>query len=157
MNRPVVPSQNEQRIHATTVARGAAAAIIRGPSGVGKSDLALRFLSYRGAWPSPAAEHALVADDQTILRRDQTQLIASSPLGIAARLEVRGVGIVEVPHRATAQVRIVIDLVAPGDIERFPLTTQTASWLGITVPVMRISPFEVSAPLKLMLLLDQSR
>jgi HPr kinase/phosphorylase len=157
MTTKLDPPENEMRIHATTVARGSAAAVIRGPSGAGKSDLALRFISFGGTWPPPSGEHTLIADDQTILRRDRTNLIATAPAGLAGRLEVRGVGIVGVPHRPMAQVRIIIDLVAFGEVDRFPLTPQTASWFGVPIPVARMAPFEASAPLKLMLLLDQSR
>jgi HPr kinase/phosphorylase len=151
-----MPNEIEQQIHATTVALGAAAAVIRGPSGAGKSDLALRFLAFRGGWPGASAEHTLVADDQTILRREKNHLIASAPQSIAGRLEVRGIGIVEVPHRANALVRLVVDLVVPSEVQRYPLTVETVSWFDVTVPLVRLAPFEASAPLKLMLMLHQS-
>ena len=57
-----------------------------GPSGSGKSDLALRLLD-RG--------FTLVSDDQTIVSRDGDRLIASAPPNIAGKLEIRGIGIVD--------------------------------------------------------------
>ena len=63
--------------------------LITGPSGSGKSDLALRLLD-RG--------FTLVSDDQTIVRRDGDRLIASAPPTIAGKLEIRGIGIVEMEH-----------------------------------------------------------
>ena len=72
--------------HASTVAVDGRAVLITGPSGSGKSDLALRLLD-RG--------FTLVSDDQTIVRREGNKLIASAPPNIAGKLEIRGVGIVE--------------------------------------------------------------
>ena len=62
------------------------AVLISGPSGSGKSDLALRLID-RG--------FTLVSDDQTIVRRDGDRLFASAPPTIKGKLEIRGVGIVE--------------------------------------------------------------
>ena len=64
--------------------------LITGPSGSGKSDLALRLLD-RG--------FTLVSDDQTIVRRDGDRLLASAPPTIAGKLEIRGIGIVEMEQR----------------------------------------------------------
>ena len=65
------------------------AVMIVGPSGSGKSDLALRLLD-RG--------FRLVSDDQTIVRRDGGRLLASAPPSIAGKLEIRGIGIVDMEH-----------------------------------------------------------
>ncbi len=66
--------------------------LITGPSGSGKSDLALRLLD-RG--------FTLVSDDQTIVKRDGNRLLASAPPTIAGKLEIRGIGIVEMRSRGT--------------------------------------------------------
>ncbi len=74
-------------VHATAVAIEGEAVLLRGPSGSGKSDLALRLID-GGA--------QLVADDQTLLRRAGGRVLASAPPAIAGLLEVRGVGVVRV-------------------------------------------------------------
>ena len=68
-----------------------------GPSGSGKSDLALRLLS-RG--------FELVADDQV----DIADGMASCPTQLAGLLEVRGIGIVRLPWRPQARLALMVDL-----------------------------------------------
>src|ERR671921_1688971 len=80
------PRLSAETVHASTVAVDGRAVLIMGPSGSGKSDLALRLLD-RG--------FTLVSDDQTIVRREGERLIASAPPTIAGKLEIRGIGIVE--------------------------------------------------------------
>src|SRR6478752_5882906 len=80
------PRLSAETLHASTVAKDGRAVLITGPSGSGKSDLALRLLD-RG--------FTLVSDDQTILKKDGTRLIASTPMTIAGKLEVRGLGIID--------------------------------------------------------------
>jgi HPr kinase/phosphorylase len=128
-------------LHATTVEIAGAAVLLRGPSGSGKSDLALRLID-EGA--------RLVADDRTLLRREGEILIASAPETIAGRIEVRGVGILEVPTVATAPVRLVVELVAPDAVERLP-EPSFAEYLGISLPLLAVAPFEASTPAKLRL------
>ncbi len=120
-----------------------AAVLLRGPSGTGKSDLALRLMD-GGA--------RLVADDQTQLSVKDGGLVASAPATIAGRMEVRGLGVAEVPRLSEAPVCLVVDLV-PGDaIDRLP-EPGTCELLGITLPLLRLDPFEASAPAKLRLAL----
>jgi RNase adaptor protein for sRNA GlmZ degradation len=120
-----------------------AAVLLRGPSGTGKSDLALRLMD-GGA--------RLVADDQTQLSVQDGGLVACAPAAIAGRMEVRGLGIAEVPRLAEAPVCLVVDLV-PGDaIDRLP-QPGTCELLGITLPLLQLDPFEASAPAKLRLAL----
>ena len=120
-----------------------AAVLLRGPSGTGKSDLALRLVD-GGA--------RLVADDQTQLSVKDGGLVARAPATIAGRMEVRGLGIAEVPRLSEAPVCLVVDLV-PGDaIDRLP-EPATCELLGITLPLLQLDPFEASAPAKLRLVL----
>ena len=91
------------QIHASCVELAGAGILLRGPSGSGKSDLALRLID-SGA--------RLVADDRTDLVVEDGRLIASSPAPIAGKLEVRGVGILALPVVARSRVGIAVDLVA---------------------------------------------
>ncbi|AHB47149.1 aldolase [Hyphomicrobium nitrativorans NL23] len=150
------PATEFERVHATALALGGKAALIRGPSGAGKSDLALRCIA------APALAHVphraeLVADDQVELRRTFDGIEVSAPPAIAGKLEVRGLGVLEVPYRASARLALVIDLVALDDVPRFPLEEIATVFLGQAVPTLRLAPFEASAPAKVVLALAAAR
>lgn len=130
-----------QLVHATSVEIDGHAVVIRGPSGAGKSDLGLRLID-GGA--------VLVADDQTQLTAEGARLFASAPENIASMMEVRGLGIVRLPHRDRVPVALVVDLVMPKDIERLPEPAMTA-FLGIRVPRIALAAFEASAAAKVRL------
>ena len=131
-------------VHATTVAWKGTAVLLRGPSGAGKSDLALRLLD--DGW-------SLVADDQTRLQRKADALAASAPEAISGRLEVRGLGIRQVPVLDEASVGLLVDLVAPEEVPRLPEDIWE-ELLGVRLPVIALDPFEASAPSKLRLALE---
>ena len=140
-------------IHATSVAlkgpgQSWQAVLLRGPSGAGKSDLALRLID---------AGARLIADDQTHLERKGRALIASAPAAIAGRMEVRGIGIVRLTRTqliARAPVAMLVDLVPPDHVERMPEPAREVQE-DVTLPVLALAPFEVSAPAKLRLALRQ--
>src|SRR5690348_8948521 len=91
------------KIYGTCVAIDGGGVPLRGASGSGKSDQALRLIDGGGR---------LVADDQSELRGAGDAIIASAPPTIAGRIEIRGIGIVPSPA-VTAPLRLVIDLVPP--------------------------------------------
>jgi len=134
--------------HGTCVTLGRSAALIRGASGTGKSDLALRFLFLARRGPAAIEAPRLVADDRVILSRDGAVIRAQPPPTIAGKLEVRGVGIVEVKWAAEADLVLVVDLVAPEQVERLP-AFETVDILGLPVRRLQLAPFEASAPIKL--------
>jgi serine kinase of HPr protein (carbohydrate metabolism regulator) len=137
-------------VHGTCVALGAHAVLLRGGSGAGKSDLALRFLSL----PPEGLEARLVADDQVAIEARSGRLMASPPASLAGKLEVRGVGIVEMPHLSEANLVLVVDLVEPKNVARMPPEkSEIVSLAGVPLPLLRLAPFEASAPLKLKLAL----
>lgn len=138
-------------IYGTCVALGRAAAILQGPSGSGKSDLALRF-----ALQTPAElDAALVADDQVQVRVRGGALLARPPLALAGKIEVRGLGIVTLPFRTEAELKLVIQLVEADDVPRLPVELRAAPICGIALPLMVLAPFEASAALKLRLALQR--
>ncbi len=128
-------------VHATCVLADGVGLLLRGSSGAGKSDLALRLIDAGGT---------LVADDQTVLRVDQDRLVAQPPETLAGRLEVRGLGILEVAHSAEAEVRLVVDLRPGEEPERLPAPAE-AEILGLRLPYLRLDPFAPSAVAKLRL------
>jgi HPr kinase/phosphorylase len=126
-------------VHATALAIGAAGVLLRGPSGSGKSDLALRLID-GGA--------LLIADDQVVLRRDGVQVIAgfpdAAPAGLRGRLEIRGLGLMAVAPAAAAPLALVIDLQPGQKPERLP-PPASAEILGVALPLLRLDPFVASA------------
>lgn len=132
------------RVHGTTVALDGAGILLRGPSGSGKSDLALRLID---------AGARLVADDQTELWRRGDAVMARCPATIAGQIEVRGLGILRFPHLAEAPLGLVVDLIAPDAVERLP-EPRFCEYLQCSIPLLAITPFEISAALKLRLAVD---
>jgi HPr kinase/phosphorylase len=130
-------------MHATAVAIDGQAVLLRGPSGSGKSDLALRLID---------AGARLVADDQCELRRRDDFLLVSAPATIAGLFEVRGLGILRLDALAEAPVGLIADLATANRIERLP-PRRTDAILGIAVPLIEIAPFEASAATKMRLAL----
>lgn len=133
---------SSERIHATCVAIGGRAVLLCGASGAGKSDLALRLID-RGA--------ELVSDDQVLLTRDGDTLRASPPATIAGKIEVRGLGILAMPHRTAMPVSLLVQLDDP--ITRMPLDARSRTFAGIDVPVIALAALEASAPIKVELAL----
>lgn len=143
-------------VHGTCVALGNNAALLRGGSGCGKSDLALRFLALPG---EGALRPALVADDQVWIEgNSDRQAMASAPGTIGGMIEVRGLGIAEMPFLAEAALVLVCDLVEPDAVPRMPSDPWERTILaGVPIPSLKLSAFEVSAPLKLKMALLQVR
>ena len=128
-------------VHATAIAMEGDAILLRGPPGAGKSDLALRLIE-GGA--------RLLADDQTLLRRADNHVFVRAPAAIAGLIEVRGVGVMRVDSLDEAPLALVVDLVPSAQIERIP-DNRFEVVLGLTIPLMALAPFEVSAVAKLRL------
>ncbi len=128
-------------VHATCIAIGGRGVLLAGPSGAGKSDLALRLID-RGA--------ELVSDDYSELREQGGRLLASPPARLAGKIEVRGIGIVDMPHRKEAEVALIINL--DGPVDRMPEFT-TRPLAGVDIPAAALAAMEPSAPIKVELLL----
>lgn len=124
------------RLHATTVAIRDRAIVLSGPSGSGKSDLALRLID-RGAM--------LVSDDHSVLTPVAGTLRAAPPATIAGLIELRGLGIVALPYVADVAVALVVRLGAA--VERMP-DDDVTTLAGIELPVVALTAFEASAAIK---------
>ena len=140
----IAPRLSAETLHASTVAIDGRAVLITGPSGSGKSDLALRMLD-RG--------FTLVSDDRTIVRKDGGRLIASAPESIAGKLEVRGIGIVDVDSTDEVPVALLVELAS--DMQRLPDDSRERPILGIAIPLVTIDALTASAPAKVALALDR--
>jgi HPr kinase/phosphorylase len=124
-------------VHATAVAIDGLGILLVGPSGSGKSDLALRMIDRGGI---------LVSDDVVIVSRHAMDLFVGVAPNIEGRIEIRGVGICSVPHLMSAPLKIVIAL--SSDVERMPDDNRMENMLGVDVPYLTLAPFEASAPIK---------
>jgi len=140
-----VASPGHLFIQATCVVVDSFGVLLRGPSGSGKSDLALRLID-TGA--------KLVADDGVELRRRGECLFARLPAGVPdsvrGRIEVRGLGILPAPFTQETPLALVIDLVAAETLERLP-EPMTVELLGVALPLLRLSAAEPSAAAKVRL------
>ncbi len=132
---------NRLLLHATAVAIDGRALLLRGVPGSGKSDLALRLID---------AGARLVADDQSELFRRGDALFVRSPATIAGLIEVRGIGIFRLDALPEAPVALIVDLVAAEKVERLP-ARRSETILGLVLPLIAVTPFEVSAAAKLRL------
>ena len=130
-------SLSSETVHASSVSIAGRAVLIAGRSGKGKSDLALRLID-RGA--------RLVSDDYTLVRRDGGRLLASAPPTIAGKLELRGIGIVELPYDSDVAVALFVDL--DTEPRRLPDLEEKRVLAGISIPLVGLSGLEPSAPLK---------
>jgi serine kinase of HPr protein (carbohydrate metabolism regulator) len=126
-------------VHGTAVVVEGAGVLIVGPSGSGKSDLALRLIDAGGV---------LIADDQVDLVSTDSYLVAQPPAAIAGRMELRGVGICAVPSVPAARLHGAIELGhSRAEIERLPEPASLVR-LGVALPLWRLDAFEVSTAAK---------
>jgi serine kinase of HPr protein (carbohydrate metabolism regulator) len=132
-----------ETVQASCVAIGGRGVLIAGRSGSGKSDLALRLID-RGA--------NLVSDDYTDVAAVAGRLMASPPATIAGKIEVRGVGLVEMEAEEGVPLCLYVDLdSAP---ERMPEDAATKEVAGLGLPAIALPALEASSPLKVELALD---
>jgi len=135
------------QFHATCVAIDGLGVLIRGPSGSGKSDLALRLID---------AGARLVADDRCDVEAEDGRPMARAPGTIHGLLEARGIGILRLETLAEAPVGLVIDLEPADEIGRLPEPTM-ADIAGIPVSAIRLDGLAASAPAKVRLAVAMAR
>ena len=119
-------SETELRLHATAVAFEGRAVLLTGPSGSGKSSLALELMSRGGA---------LVGDDRVILRRVGGSLVVLPEPNLRGMIEARGIGILGAEWIEHATVMAKVDLAAE-ESQRLP-ERASEEFLGISVPVLK--------------------
>lgn len=133
-----------ETVHASAVLVGARAVLIRGPSGSGKSRLALDLIEAGRTGVLPLAR--LVADDRVHLEALGGRLLARPAAALAGLLEVRGVGLLRLPNEPCAVVGLVVDLAA-GDAERLPAADRRRTEIaGILLPRLAVASGAAALP-----------
>jgi len=130
-------------IHGVLVSVYGMGVLLRGDSGVGKSECALELLK-RG--------HILIADDIVeVKRRTGFTLVGSSPKNIKHYMEVRGLGIIDVEmlfgvgaimDEASIQMQVQLERVESGEplsnYDRTGLNSEETKILGASLPSLRL-------------------
>lgn len=141
MNRKLSDWQmcKSMQIHATMVVCNGQGVLLKGASGSGKSDLALRLITNKRA--------RLVADDVVDLYEKDGKILGSAPQNLQGLLEIRGVGIVKYPFINDSPISLVVNLVASDKVERMP-KNEYENILGVEIPKIDLYARESSAPEK---------
>jgi serine kinase of HPr protein (carbohydrate metabolism regulator) len=113
--------------------------LIQGPSGTGKSDLAIRSLGYG---------FRIVADDRVLIFKSGKRVFGRAPGAVRGLLELRGLGVIPVTSLRFVEVALVVTCVESHAVERMP-NAESCVVLGAELPAIMICPFEASAPAKL--------
>ena len=92
-------------------------------------------------------------DDRTIVRKAGDKVIAAAPDTIRGKLEIRGVGIVDMPTVDDVAVALVVELTS--DITRLPDDARERIILGTGIPLISVDAMTASAPSKVALALDR--
>jgi len=130
-------------IHASCVEYSSRGILILGPSGSGKSDLALRLMDAGGK---------LVSDDYVNVDFENGKLIATVAANIEGMIEVRGMGLMKVEHIKSHTVDLALDLCNFENIDRLPEEVFFEQD-GIKVPLYKFDGFSVSAMAKINLMI----
>jgi len=127
-------------VHGVLVEVHGEGVLLRGDSGIGKSETALELIK-RG--------HRLIADDAVDIRKvDKRSLIGSAPEMIRYYMELRGIGVIDVRHiygvgavKPEGSIDLVVNLEAWQDgkmYDRLGIIGETAEILGVTVPSITV-------------------
>lgn len=133
-----------EQLNASCVSINGRGVLLFGPSGSGKSDLALRLID---------AGATLVGDDQVMVECRDGNLYVSPCERIEGKIEARGVGILELPYVKAVPAALAIKLSHHEDIERMP-NPAFFDCLGVQVPLLSLHAFDASTPAKIRLYLS---
>lgn len=138
-------SRLNQLVHATAISFDGYGILLTGPSGIGKSDLAIRLID-RGS--------KLIGDDQVDLNMASNLILLNPKPNIAGKIEVRELGIFELDFAVNVPLKLIVELVEKA--ERFPMDRQTKSIMGVQIPAVKITSGKPSAPIKVEMAVQKS-
>lgn len=135
------------RLHASCVALDGRGVVLLGPSGSGKSDLAIRLIDLGGQ---------LVADDQLLVERRNGRVFGRAEASLAGLVEARGIGLLRLAFCPCSPIDLVVEL---DRAERIPRWPERAAYplLGLEVACLRLDPRAASAPAVIRLALVAER
>ncbi len=120
-------------IHASAVVADGHGILIRGAAGSGKSSLALALID------DQRLQARLVGDDRIVLVRTSAGVVAQPAAAIAGLIELRGLGIMKMPHADDAAIALVVDLLPLESCPRMPAESErTTDLLGLAVPRLTV-------------------
>jgi serine kinase of HPr protein (carbohydrate metabolism regulator) len=145
-------SRRPHTVHATAVLVGRDAILLRGPSGSGKSRIALALVADANARGVFAA---MIGDDRVALTPVGDRLVVRPAPTLAGRVELRGVGILEADHEPAGVVALVVDFVSdPPD--RIPASEDRHEMVeGVVLPRLELWRQDPAALLKVSAALDE--
>lgn len=121
-----------ESIHASLIAHQGIGILITGPSGAGKTRLCIEAMQLGAKF---------IADDQVAISMNTGMLMGGPRPGFKGVLELRGIGLVQLPDTATQQViHCAIELTPIEQIERLPAAKEAREFLGVKVPLLRMAP-----------------
>jgi len=124
-------------IHASAVLVGARSVLIRGAAGSGKSSLAFVLIQAGETGALPFAR--LVGDDRVHVEAAHGRLLVRPAETLRGLIEIRGLGIRQVPFEPLAIVGLVVDLGAD-DAERLPASDSAVTEVaGIPLPRLAVA------------------
>ncbi|MDO8290587.1 MAG: HPr kinase/phosphatase C-terminal domain-containing protein [Parvibaculum sp.] len=128
-------------LYATCILIGGRGVMLRGPSRSGKSDLAYRLMT------GPLAAR-LIADDQTLVTVEGDRLLVHAPETLKGLIELRGLGLLQVPFETRAVLHLVVNLVPRDDVPRIAEPAHF-SLCGIDLPMIALHAFDATTADKL--------
>ena len=138
-----MPADRAVNIHATAIVLGDRGVLIAGPSGSGKSALALSLLSSFGRTGRFAR---LVGDDQLFVEARAGRLVATCPDTIAGLAEVRGLGPRRLSNLNSAVIDLAVRLTDPSETKRFS-DPESEHIAGVHLPLLVLPANNVAASL----------
>lgn len=124
-------------VQGTAIAIDDKGVLIVGPSGSGKSLLALQLLQSAKLAQLPAY---LISDDLVYLARDDAKLILNAPDRLQGQIELRGAGIISRAFKPSATLNVLVEFV--DQTERLPDERQLTGVVeGVKVSRVRVMPF----------------
>jgi serine kinase of HPr protein (carbohydrate metabolism regulator) len=138
-------------LHGTVVEIGGVGVLLRGEPGSGKSSLALRLIDAEGFGLGEKPLRAqLVADDQFLLEKTEAGLVARAPAPLSGLLEIRGIGIVRLAHKAETLMSLVVDLAPGAALARMPeLHDIQTELLGVQIRRLALDAADPAAAAKI--------
>jgi serine kinase of HPr protein (carbohydrate metabolism regulator) len=125
-----------ERLHASAVKLHAGGVLLLGASGSGKSSLAVHLIDHYGG--------QLIADDRVCLTVKDTRLHAAPPDNLAGLLELRGLGIITMPHQ-NAVIDLAVELVARARVPRLA-ETDSFTHQSVQIPLIRLHGHDAASP-----------